>query len=384
MPPAASASSSGASITALAVTGVVVAATSAGFWWYQKHKTSPVTVSALYIYPVKSCAPLPLRKQAVATALGFHQDRVYQVVTKSKDGTTYEFCTPRDKRYANLFYIQPVLLEKEGGTQLVLTAPNITPTTVVVPKSGFSGSGGDDNKKTTIVTTAVVCGPSVQAEDCGDAVAAWLDEVLLLSGVDGKPMTCRLVSLSTAEYQRSVVINPDQDEALPDPAAPPPVSWADEAPYHLTTTCSLADLNRRLKARGKPAIPMNRFRPNIVLSGGSTYLQPWEEDTWKRIKIRGVEFHVWQRTGRCTMTTIDRTSLDRGPEPLATLSTFRERAHGQRNFGMHLIPVIKQDTAVAADKNDDDVSPTMICVGDKVEVLEYDEERLAEWKKLFG
>ena len=80
---------------------------------------------------------------------------------------------------------------------------------------------------------------------------------------------------------------------------------------------------------------MQRFRPNIVVQG----TLPWEEDTWKRIRIGGMEFHVWQRCGRCAMTTIDRTTLERGPEPLATLSTFREREKGQRNFGMHMIPV---------------------------------------------
>ena len=81
---------------------------------------------------------------------------------------------------------------------------------------------------------------------------------------------------------------------------------------------------------------MRRFRPNIVVAG----LKPWEEDTLRRLRIGGVEFHVWQRCGRCVMTTIDRDTLTRGKEPLATLSTFRERAHGQRNFGMHLVPTV--------------------------------------------
>ena len=71
------------------------------------------------------------------------------------------------------------------------------------------------------------------------------------------------------------------------------------------------------------------------------------------------------------MTTIDRGTLARGPEPLATLNTFRESA-GQRNFGMHMIPVV------------DEKEGMVVNVGDTVGVLEYDEERKEEWKKLFG
>ena len=111
---------------------------------------------------------------------------------------------------------------------------------------------------------------------------------------------------------------------------------------------------------------MERFRPNIVISG----LKAWEEDCLSKIRIGEVEFNVWQRCGRCTMTTIDRASLARGPEPLATLSTFRERA-GQRNFGMHMIPVAS-------------TTNNIIRIGDKLEILEYDKERKAEWEKLFG
>jgi uncharacterized protein YcbX len=124
---------------------------------------------------------------------------------------------------------------------------------------------------------------------------------------------------------------------------------------------------------------MQRFRPNIVVHG----TQPWEEDTWKRIKIGGSEFRVWQRCGRCSMTTIDRETLERGPEPLATLSTFRERSNGQRNFGMHMIPIITAPNAKQQGTTEESSSSSLVRVGDTLEVLEFDEERLAEWKRLF-
>ena len=72
------------------------------------------------------------------------------------------------------------------------------------------------------------------------------------------------------------------------------------------------------------------------------------------------------------MTTIDRDSLARGPEPLATLNTFRERANGQRNFGMHLIPLEGLEAG------------TQIALGGAVKVLEFDTERRKEWQDKFG
>ena len=77
------------------------------------------------------------------------------------------------------------------------------------------------------------------------------------------------------------------------------------------------------------------------------------------------------------MTTIDRDTLQRSAEPLTTLGSFRERKNGQRNFGMHLIPA-------GLDGIEGKVDVGIISVGDTVEILEYDEERRAEWVRLFG
>ena len=75
------------------------------------------------------------------------------------------------------------------------------------------------------------------------------------------------------------------------------------------------------------------------------------------------------------MTTIDRDTLKRRGEPLSTLSSFRKRKDGQRNFGMHLVPVLDNEGRCEESK---------ISVGDEVEILEYDEERRAEWMRLFS
>lgn len=317
-------------------------------------KKSP-SVSQLLIYPIKSCAEMPLQ-QAKVTARGFEYDRIMQVTHAS----TKEYCTPRDPQYAKLFHIQPTFLDKDLDT-LVLTAPNFQETCQVSLKPSSLSS-----KSCTPMT-----GPKVMLEDYGAVVSKWLCQVV------GVPTGTLSSTGIGKKYRRWVQVNPDQKEPLPtkntDKTDQHPVSLADEAPFLLTSTASLRDLNQRLKARGKDPVDMRRFRPNIVISGDG--IKPYMEDTWARIRIggetTGAQFDVWQRCGRCTMTTIHRDSLQRGPEPLATLSTFRERAHGQRNFGIHLIPV---DTGTVP----------IIKVGDKLEVLSYHADRLAEWETLFG
>jgi hypothetical protein len=299
-------------------------------------------VDALNIYPVKSCAELPL-DTATPTPRGFEGDHIAQVT--DRDG---KYCTPRDTDKTKLFHVRAEI----WGDRFIFKSPYVEEQLELDP----------DKTTTKPTSVEVLEAPGkLTLQDYGDEVAAWFEKA---TGIPG----CRLTGIGPG-FDRSSRVNQDQGDALPTEDGEAPVSLADEAPYLLTNRASLDDLNRRLQARGKPPVDMRRFRPNIVIKG----LKPWEEDTLKKIRINHVEFWVWQRCGRCIMTTIDRDSLDRGPEPLATLSTFRERANGMRNFGMHLIPV----------KGGIPEEPT-ITVDDEVEILEYDEERRAEWKRLFG
>lgn len=322
------------------------------------------TVQDLYIYPIKSCGEIRLsNNSAKVTPIGFEHDRILQVVAKDandeKDSSPLEpdfsYCTPREKRYEKLFHVKPTLMD--GGSTLELSSKHVDKSFSLRLEEVLSRFGSLVTRPTF---TTVLGGPSTQLDDCGPNVAKWLEEA---TGIPG----CRLVGISE-NFQRYVTVNPNQGEDIPS-GLMPSVSLADEAPFLLTTRSSLADLNKRLRDKGKQEVDMRRFRPNIVIGG----LQPWEEDSLKRIRIGPVEFHVWQRCGRCTMTTIDRDSLDRGGEPLSTLSKFRERDNGQRNFGMHLIPARPWE-----------LTDERISVGDEIEILEYDEERRAEWMRLFG
>ena len=326
------------------ITAVAIVSLSTLLLWkrVKKRVVGDVTVDELNVYPVKSCAEVSL-DTVTPTVRGFQGDRMFQVT--DKDG---KYCTPRDKDKSKLFLVNAEL----WGDLLILKSPHVkAPLEIDLEKS----------KKIPVKVEVLEAPDKLLLEDYGDEVASWLEKA---TGIPG----CRLTGIGD-EFVRHSKVNDDQGDVIPTSDGTAPVSLADEAPYLLVNRASLDDLNRRLKERGKPAIDMRRFRPNIVVAG----LRPWEEDTLKKIRINHVEFHVWQRCGRCIMTTIDRETLERGPEPLATLNTFRERSNGMRNFGMHLIPVADSIT-----------EQSTITVDDEVEIVSYDDERRKEWKELFG
>jgi uncharacterized protein YcbX len=116
-----------------------------------------------------------------------------------------------------------------------------------------------------------------------------------------------------------------------DPAYAPPgtrVSFADAFPFLLTSEESLRDLNQRLPQ----PLPMNRFRPNLVVTGD----RPYEEDDWRDIQIGDIPMQVVKPCGRCVVTTTDQSTGIRGQEPLRTLATYRKRS-GDAMFGQNLV-----------------------------------------------
>ena len=99
---------------------------------------------------------------------------------------------------------------------------------------------------------------------------------------------------------------------------------------------SLDDLNQRMKE----PLPMNRFRPNIVFTGG----EPYEEDGWKNFRIGQNRFVGVKPCSRCVLTTVNQDTGKKGIEPLATLSTYRMR-NNKVYFGQNLIPLDHNEIA---------------------------------------
>jgi len=105
-------------------------------------------------------------------------------------------------------------------------------------------------------------------------------------------------------------------------------SFADGYPFLITGEESLKDLNNRLTA----PLPMNRFRPNLVFSGGNSF----DEDIWKKVRIGDIEFRVAKPCARCSVTTVNQDSGERGEEPLKTLAQFRIN-NGEVLFGQNMV-----------------------------------------------
>ncbi|WBO68022.1 MOSC domain-containing protein [Streptomyces camelliae] len=181
-----------------------------------------------------------------------------------------------------------------------------------------------------------VFGTKVEAVPATAAAHAWCSAYL--------EADVRLVHMDDPATRRPV----DPAYALPGET----VSFADGYPLLATTAASLAALNS-LMAEGTHAhegpLPMNRFRPNLVVAG----TEPWAEDHWTRLSVGEVVFRVAKPSGRCVVTTTDQDTAVRGREPLLTLARHR-RVGSKLVFGQNLVPLTRGT----------------IRVGDPVRVLE--------------
>jgi len=151
----------------------------------------------------------------------------------------------------------------------------------------------------------------VRAVDAGREAAAWLSKNL------GKD--CRLVFLPDDS------IRPVDDRYA---SAGETVSFADAFPLLLLSQASLDDLNSRLET----PVPINRFRPNLVVSG----CEPFAEDNWRRIRVGEVEFDLVKPCDRCVMPSIDQSTAERDTKINRVLASYRRR-DGKIYFGQNLL-----------------------------------------------
>ncbi|MEN3367227.1 MAG: uncharacterized protein V7606_4501, partial [Burkholderiales bacterium] len=165
------------------------------------------------------------------------------------------------------------------------------------------------------------------AWDCGDKTAAWFSKFL------GVP--CRLVRFYPGSRR---IANTRWTGGLE-----VHTYFADGYPILIISEASLADLNDKLMAQGREALPMNRFRPNIVISG----VEAFEEDHMESLKVGGAVLKPVKPCPRCPIPSIDQATGKIGPDPLDVLRTYRAdpKVDGGITFGMNAI-VIKGDAAL--------------------------------------
>ncbi|MGW2129878.1 MOSC domain-containing protein [Streptomyces coelicoflavus] len=284
-------------------------------------------------YPVKGCAGTSLN-DALLTPAGLAHDRSFMVI--SEDGI---FRTQR--RHPRLALIRPAI--STDGTRLTLDAA-----------CGADGTGRFGTLCLDVTTSAPrrdvdLFGTAFQGIDQGDEVTAWLSEFL------GTP-------------SRLVRVPPEHDR-ISDGLTPGPSGYADSSAVHLLTRASLVLLNQRMAERGAPILPMNRFRPNVVVdshkgydndrgsgSGGDRAALPHAEDRARRISIGGAELGYAKLAVRCAVTLVEQEAgARRGPEPLRTLASYRRAASGGVVFGAKFSVI----------------TPGKLSVGDEVVVQEW-------------
>ena len=164
----------------------------------------------------------------------------------------------------------------------------------------------------------VVWRSHVRGFDQGDAAAAWLSAFLRTD--------VRLVRFDPATTRRCNPVYVGDSGAH--------TMYADGYPMLVIGAASLDDLNARLAAKGAQPLPMNRFRPNVVVGG----LPPYDEDHLDTLTCGHVTLRFVKPCTRCQVTTTDQATGRVGIEPLPTLSTYRRNdALAAVVFGMNAI-----------------------------------------------
>jgi uncharacterized protein len=267
-----------------------------------KEQLEQATISGLYYYPIKSCKGIAVDTAQVIET-GILHDRELLIV----DAATNQFYTQRELPKMAL------LAPRIEDNYLELTAPNMPVLKIPLQAEG---------KPLTVTVWQSVC----ETVDQGETVAEWLGDFL---GVK-----TRLVRMQN-DFKRRI----DPKFALDSENS---VSFADGYPILLISEESLADLNSRMEV----ALPMNRFRPNIVISGSNV---AFGEDYIVRAKLGEVIFKVVKPCARCQITTTDQITTEVGKEPLRTLATFRRGKGGGVLFGQNVIAE-NQGTLKVGDK----------------------------------
>ena len=277
--------------------------------WRRAVRAEPThvgTVTTIVIFPLKSARGISVQSAKVG-ARGLEYDRLWMVV----DGQGSFLSQRRSPRLATV----DVQLPTSPDDSLRVSAPGAEPLVVPVLRQSTSSSARGVR----------VWDDRLSAVDQGDEAARWFASLL---GVEG----ARLVRMAD-DVQR-----PLDRKYAPSGGE---TSFADGFPLLLASEASLADVNARLIQRGKRPVPMDRFRANLVMSGGNgegggaegggggsagegSALRPFEEDTWEAIEVTRMRTRA--RTFTLTHPLAREAKPSRSPEP----EPRRSRSHSPR------------------------------------------------------
>lgn len=263
-------------------------------------------ITELNLYPIKSCGGISLR-QAIITAAGLMSDLIHDREWMVVDANGVSLTQRTHPRLALITpRIKADTLELRAPGMLRLEIPLDLPDPDDAPTLNVRVWYEDEEIRH-------------KAYDCDDTTATWFSNAL------GVP--CRLVRfhpdakrLSSTKWTQGV-------EA--------PNLFSDGFPMLVISEESLADLNEKLQAQGRDALPMNRFRTNLAISGLGAY----EEDFADSIKIGNAVLKPVKPCARCTIPSVDQATGIVGPSPLDIMQSYRAnpKVDGGLAFGMNVI-----------------------------------------------
>lgn len=244
-------------------------------------------LTGLHVYPIKSAAGLAPAAWDVDD-FGLRYDRRWMVVDPAGE-----------------------MISQRTHPRLALVRPAIGDGTLRIETAGMPALELPLAPAPAVTTPATIWDDTCAAGWTGERAARWFSDVL--------------------ETDCSLVYMPETTVRPADTTYAPPghrVSFADGFAFLLISEESLADLNGRMPA----PLPMNRFRPNLVIAGGA----PFGEDALGSFRIGALRFQVVKPCDRCVLTTTDQATGERGLEPLRTLATYR-RHDGKVLFGQNVV-----------------------------------------------
>lgn len=247
-------------------------------------------VSQLFVYPVKSLGGIAL-PSARLTDRGFEYDRRWMIVDQDN-----HFLSQREIPEMSLLHASV------KNNQLIISDSLHPADSIEV--SITEGSG--------IMGRVSVWQDDCAAEFVSAAADGWLSRKL--------SAPCRLVHMPESEKRKVDVWYALHKNDI--------TSFSDAYPLMMIGQASLDDLNARLDI----PLPVNRFRPNIVFTGGIAY----EEDTMAHVRLKGIELYGVKLCARCAITTVDQAKGIKGKEPLKTLAAYRMRDNSVF-FGQNLL-----------------------------------------------
>lgn len=247
-----------------------------------------LTLASIHIHPIKSLGGFMV-KSARITDRGLEHDRRWMLVDRG--GT---FVTQREHAMMACLHCTPI---DEGFRVTDVRDGSFIDVPWSIP--------GPERVRVQVWSSKLA------ALGCDALADRWFSERL------GVPL--RLVYMPSASKRRSSPFHAPAGTLN---------SFSDAYPYMLLSRASLDDLNARLEQ----ALPLDRFRANLVIAGGHAF----QEDAWRDVRIGGAHMQLVKPCARCVMTTVDQRMGKRSAEPLRTLATYRLKGNNVL-FGMNAV-----------------------------------------------